>query len=48
MDVKKIPLISGILLILSTLLFVTSILISYFYGRVPYIYISPQALVTSP
>lgn len=42
MDVKKIPLISGILLILSTLLFVTSILISYFYGRVPYIYILNQ------
>ncbi len=45
MDVKKIPKISGILLILSTLLFVISILIPDIYARVPHVYILNQIVL---
>jgi len=46
MDVKKIPKVSGILLILSTLLFVITILVSNFLARVPYIYILSQIVLS--
>ncbi len=45
MDVKRIPLYSGILLMLSTLLFVVSILIPDFYSKVPHIYILNQIVL---
>jgi hypothetical protein len=45
MDVKKIPLVSGILLILSTLLFVISILIPDFVAQVPSVYVLKQIVL---